>query len=105
MEYYNKMGISLQLFEGIKNIISKNPKINKAVIFGSRARGDYKKTSDIDICIYGKDIQNIDINLLEDSLKEIDTPLDFDIVYFDKISKEALKINIEKDGILIYAKK
>lgn len=105
MEYYNKMGISLQLFEDIKNIISKNPKINKAVIFGSRARGDYKKTSDIDICIYGKDIQNIDINLLEDSLKEIDTPLDFDIVYFDKISKEALKINIEKDGILIYAKK
>ncbi|MGO5066924.1 nucleotidyltransferase domain-containing protein [Clostridium sp. LCP25S3_F8] len=105
MEYYSKMGISLQLFEDIKNIISKNPKINKVVIFGSRARGDYRKTSDIDICIYGKDIKNIDINLLEDSLKEIDTPLDFDIVYFDKISKEALKNNIEKDGILIYAKK
>ncbi|ENK1244263.1 nucleotidyltransferase domain-containing protein [Clostridium botulinum] len=105
MKDHNKMGISLQLFEEIRNSILKNPKINKAVIFGSRARGDYKKTSDIDICIYGKDIQNMDINLLEDSLNEINTPLDFDIVYFDKISKEALKINIEKDGILIYVKK
>ncbi|WP_251862432.1 nucleotidyltransferase domain-containing protein [Clostridium sp. Marseille-Q2269] len=105
MKDHNEMGISLQLFEDIKNIISKNSKINKAVIFGSRARGDYKKTSDIDICIYGKDIQNIEINLLEDSLKEIDTPLDFDIVYFYKISKEGLKNNIEKDGILIYARK
>jgi len=105
MKDHNEMGISLKLFEDIKNSISKNPKINKVVIFGSRARGDYKKTSDIDICIYGKDIKNIDINLLEDSIKEIDTPLDFDIVYFDKISKEALKNNIEKDGILIYAKK
>ncbi|MGO5064704.1 nucleotidyltransferase domain-containing protein [Clostridium sp. FAM 1755] len=105
MKDHNKMGISFQLFEEIRNSILKNPKINKAVIFGSRARGDYKKTSDIDICIYGNNIQNIDVNLLEDSLKEINTPLDFDIVYYDKITKEALRINIEKDGILIYAKK
>lgn len=105
MEVYSKMGISLKLFNDIKKVVLKNPIIDKVVIFGSRARGDYKKTSDIDICIYGKDIKSIDINLLEDSFKEINTPLDFDVVYFNKISKEALKINIEKDGILIYAKK
>lgn len=97
----NSLGISDKLLEDIVNIISKEKNIVKASIFGSRARGDYRKNSDIDICIYGQ-LDNIQFNLLIDKLKQLNTPLDFDVVNFDKIKKEELKNNIIKDGVIIY---
>lgn len=104
MAIYKKMGINLKLLEEIKSILVKNSKIDKTVIFGSRARGDYKKTSDIDICIYSKTIDHMDINLIEDQLKQLNTVLDFDVIHFESISKKSLKDNIERDGVEIYVK-
>ncbi|MCY6355323.1 nucleotidyltransferase family protein [Clostridium sp. ZS2-4] len=104
MELYEKIGITSELLEKIRSIILRYSKIDRAVIFGSRARGNYKKTSDIDICIYGREMNCMDINLMEDELRQLNTPLDFDVVYFENISKEALKCNIEKDGVEIYVK-
>ncbi|BDR67473.1 hypothetical protein N072000002_15870 [Clostridium tetani] len=46
--------------EYIVNIISGFDEIEKAYIFGSRAKGNYKPGSDIDIAIYGENI-NLDI--------------------------------------------
>ncbi|MCY6356191.1 hypothetical protein [Clostridium sp. ZS2-4] len=46
----------------------------------------------------------MDINLIEDELRQLNTPLDFDMVYFENISKGVLKRNIEKDGVEIYVK-
>lgn len=104
MELHETLGITSELLEKIRGIILRYSKINKAVIFGSRARGNYKKTSDIDICIYSREMSPMDINLVEDELRQLNTPLDFDLVHFERISKEALKCNIEKDGVEIYVK-
>lgn len=104
MELYEKIGITSELLEKIRSIILRYSKIDRAVIFGSRARGNYKKTSDIDICIYGREMSCMDINLMEDKLRQLNTPLDFDVVYFENISKEVLKRNIEEDGVEIYVK-
>ena len=45
-------GVSEETYSKIKKIIDKYPEA-KFKLFGSRARGDYKKNSDIDIAIYG----------------------------------------------------
>lgn len=100
----NEFGISNELFNDIIGILSKRDSIKLAMIFGSRARGDYKNNSDIDICVFG-DITPIEFNLIIDELKELNTPLDFDVVNFEKIKKEELKKNILKDGVMIYERK
>lgn len=105
MELYEKIGITSELLQKIRCIMSGYSKIDRVVIFGSRARGEYKKISDIDICIYGSEMSSMDINLVEDELKQLNTPLDFDIVHFERISKEALKCNIEREGVQIYVKR
>jgi len=84
-------------------ILAKNKKLEKIVIFGSRATGEFKNTSDIDIAIFGKDWSGTDINMVKHNLEElIKTPLKFDVLNFYNIAKSKLKENILKEGRIIY---
>jgi predicted nucleotidyltransferase len=40
----------------ICSYLSKYPEIEKATIFGSRAKGNFKKGSDVDIALYGRKV-------------------------------------------------
>lgn len=99
----NKYGFSDELLNDIIEILKKRENVKSAMIFGSRARGDCRINSDIDICIFG-DINPIELNLIIDELKELNTPLDFDVVNFEKTKKEELKKNILKEGVKFYEK-
>jgi predicted nucleotidyltransferase len=102
MELHENLGIKKDLLLQIQYIISKCSHVKKAVIFGSRARGDYKINSDIDIAIIGENVSYKDLNFIENGLSELNTALDFDIVPFEKISKTELRKNIYQDGVEIY---
>ena len=94
-------GLKDYVVEDIKKVLSKYECLEKAVIFGSRARGDYKKASDIDIAIYAKDLTSTTVNMIRNAFDELDIIYTVDVVDYYKISKEALKRNIDKEGILI----
>ncbi|TDT63341.1 nucleotidyltransferase domain-containing protein [Fonticella tunisiensis] len=100
----NQFGISEELLNSIICILKKNKFVNLAYIFGSRARGDFRANSDIDICIFGE-LSHIELNLITDKFLELNTPLDFDVVNFEKIKKEEFKKSILRDGVKIYERK
>ncbi|KXG78808.1 hypothetical protein AN618_01460 [Fervidicola ferrireducens] len=79
--------------------------VQKVLLFGSRARGDFKKTSDVDLAIFSENITDREFSLIVDEIDEIDTPLSFDVVHFEKLKKDSLKEKILKDGVLIYERK
>jgi len=54
---YNSFGLRERDLKHIRVALFAYEKIQNAVIFGSRAMGNYKKASDIDIAIFGKDIK------------------------------------------------
>ncbi|MFV9511778.1 nucleotidyltransferase domain-containing protein [Tepidibacillus sp. LV47] len=105
MSLASQLGVSEDLLNQIINVISKYEHIEKVVVFGSRAKGNGKKTSDIDLCVFGERLLQNDVNLLIDELKELNTPLDFDVVHFQSLSKEKLKENIMREGVKIYDKR
>ncbi len=90
----------------IKNIcevLGKFSEIEKAIVFGSRAMGNYKKGSDIDIAIVGSDITSEIIYKLEDYLNEVyPIPYFFDIIHYNTIANENLKKHIIDEGKDIY---
>jgi len=97
------MNIDEKILNEIISLIIKYKKPEKIVLFGSRANGDFKKTSDIDIAIFGKDWTSRDINTVKNNLDEfIRTPLKFDVLNFYDITREALKKNILEKGRIIY---
>ena len=78
--------------------IATDCNIRKIILFGSRARGDFKKTSDIDIAVYGVETERFAIEI-ED---RVPTLLEFDVVDMKKPVQEDLKASIEKEGVVIY---
>ena len=74
--------------------------LRKVILFGSRARGDHKERSDIDLAVSGGDIPGFALAVDE----ETDTLLQYDVVNLDSRVDEALLENIEKDGKVLYEK-
>lgn len=81
-------------------ILAVKYKLEKVILFGSRARGDYNRTSDIDLAISGGDI--VSFTLASD--EETDTLLKYDVVNLDGAVQMELLESIDKEGIVIYEK-
>ena len=92
-----KYGLSDENYLKIKNVINKFPKY-KFKIFGSRARGDYKNNSDIDIVVFGKVTQKDEFLILNefDMLNIIYT---IDVIFMKKVEKQSLIDSILKEGV------
>ena len=69
-------------------------------MFGSRARGDYKKTSDIDLAVTGGDTAGFALDVDE----ETSTLLRFDVVDMQKPVSDELMHSIRNEGVVIYEK-
>lgn len=79
--------------------------IEKAVIFGSRAKGNYKPGSDIDLGIYGEDITFDTISALNAELEgKGPLPYFFDIIDCTHLSHKELKNHIDRVGKVILEK-
>lgn len=72
----------------------------KIILYGSRARGDFKEGSDIDVALDGGEkIDSSLMNKIEWDLEDSDLPIFFDIVDFTKMS-ESMQKNILRDGVV-----
>jgi len=77
-------------------------RIEKVVLFGSRARGDHSETSDYDIAIFEKDLSLIDQTLLRADIEEIHTLKKIDVVFINKDLDDKFMDNIMNEGVVIY---
>jgi predicted nucleotidyltransferase len=95
----DELAITKKIVQVIRSV--KEP--SKIVLFGSRAEGISRKTSDIDIAVFGKDWTDRDLGkarfLLEEEVK---TPLKFDLLHFEAVQNDRLKQNIKKKGRVLY---
>lgn len=91
--------------EYIQMAMEKYKEIDRAVIFGSRAMGNYKKGSDVDISIFGQNITNETLYRLDDLLnQEYPLPYFFDILQYEEINNINLKNHIDTYGSEVYRK-
>ena len=97
-------GLSENTYQLICSILSNFPGIEKAIIYGSRAKGNYRIGSDIDLAIIGDQLTfDIVINLLN-ILDESDLPYNFDITLYKSIDNLELKEHIDRAGKVFYKK-
>lgn len=89
-------GIRPQVIEEIQKIARDNG-VKKVVLFGSRARGDYKRTSDIDLAVFGGDTARFALDIEDTS-----TLLEYDIVDMGREPQEELQESVRREGMVIY---
>ena len=87
----NDTGIRPEVIEEIRNLAQKYD-IEKVILFGSRARGDFRRTSDIDIAVTGGDFARFALDV------------EYDIVNLDRDMQDELRESIEKEGRILYEK-
>lgn len=86
----------------IKGVLASNPRIEKAVLYGSRAKGCFKPFSDVDITLIGESLTRKDLNHILNEIDNLLLPYQFDISLWHMLKNEELKEHIERRGIEIY---
>ncbi len=88
----------------IIDVFRANSRVERAVLFGSRAMQNFTESSDIDIALFGKALTITDHGDILDSIEETTVPQRVDLLLFDKIEEPALRNHICQRGIELYRK-
>ena len=97
-----RFGLPESAIARICAVFAAHPEIEKAVLYGSRAKGNFKPGSDIDLTLYGSGLTHA---LLLDLLVELDDlllPWMIDLSLFASLNHSALQEHIERVGVVFY---
>jgi len=98
-------GLKNEDIENITSILKKENKIETAYLFGSRAKGNYRNGSDVDIVLKGKQLDHDVINQISYILNEETLmPYRFDVINYEKIKSSELLSHIDRNGQLIFSR-
>lgn len=100
MEY----GLSNETIIKIQNVFAKYNQVERVILYGSRAKGNYKESSDIDLTMIGENL-NLDVlQKIELDLDDLFLPYKIDLSELNKINNEDLVEHIKRVGINFYIK-
>jgi predicted nucleotidyltransferase len=99
----NPFGLPENDMETIISILRQHQEVEEASIFGSRAKGNYKNGSDVDIALKGKKLNFKTISHISYLLnEETHIPYKFDVLNYHTISNNDLIEHIDRVGIIFY---
>lgn len=97
-------GLNDIAIEKIQGVFSKYEAIDKALLYGSRAKGNYRNGSDIDLSLVGKTLDLSTLFSIENDLDDLLLPYKIDLSIFHKIENPDLIDHIDRIGIIFYEK-
>ncbi|MGL4392199.1 MAG: nucleotidyltransferase domain-containing protein [Fusobacteriaceae bacterium] len=99
------IGLDEKIIKQILEVLSREEKIVRAIIFGSRAKGNFKYNSDIDVALDSNgEMDFLELAKISSELEELPTPYKFDVLDYNNIENQDLKKHIDRVGIIIYEK-
>ncbi|WP_200978413.1 nucleotidyltransferase family protein [Echinicola sp. 20G] len=97
-----RFGLLKEEIESINKVFSGYPSISKVILYGSRAKGNFRPASDIDLTIEGNGFELSDLFELENKLDDILLPYKIDLSIKEHISNQELLNHIERVGEIFY---
>ncbi|MDI9336524.1 MAG: nucleotidyltransferase domain-containing protein [Gammaproteobacteria bacterium] len=79
--------------------------IQMVKIYGSRAKGNYHERSDVDLVVYGEEMDRFMIADLLLDIQSSDLPYTVDLQHYDDIKNHTLREHIDRVGIVFYKRK
>lgn len=100
-----RFGLKETTIQKLCGVFAKYPQVTKAVLYGSRAKGNYKNGSDIDLTLHGG--TDLTLNILYKILDEIDDlllPYTIDLSIYRTLSDPDFIDHIQRVGVTFYDK-
>jgi uncharacterized protein len=98
-------GLTENAVAQIHAFFSRHPQVEKAVLYGSRAKGNFKEGSDIDLALFGVDLTPEILGHIQGELDDGPLPHRFDLSLFTQITHTELIEHIHRVGMVFYEKK
>ena len=94
----NKFGLRVKTIEAINSVFSKHSGIEQVTVYGSRAKGNYREGSDIDIVLIAPTLTTNDLLKIENELEDLMLPYKVDLSLFHQIENADLIEHINRVG-------
>jgi predicted nucleotidyltransferase len=105
MSLEQQTGLTARDLALIAQAAARQPEIEHLILFGSRAKGTYRKGSDVDLAVQGAGVTYDSITTLAEQLNEVvPLPYMFDVLDYNILAEPALKAHIDRVGIEIYTR-
>lgn len=99
-----KYGLSDNHIAAIQRILQAYPKVSKAVLYGSRAKGNYRPASDIDLTLQGEALDYSDLVVIDTALDDLLLPYTMDLSIYQQIENPDLIEHIKRVGLPFYVR-
>lgn len=100
-----KYGLPKETITKILSVFNQFPEIEKAILYGSRAKGNFKPGSDIDLSLEGKNLTHNLLGAIASDLDDLLLPYTIDLSIFAKLHHEELEEHIRRVGLVFYERK
>ena len=100
-----KYGLRDSDISAIQNIFNSCSNLKKAILYGSRAKGNYRPGSDIDLCLQGELLTYYDLVVIENALDDLLLPYTIDLSIYEKIDNPHFLEHVNRVGIDFFVKK
>lgn len=98
-------GLKEETVKKINSIFANYEKVEEVVLYGSRAKGNYKSGSDVDLVLKGKKLNLKLLNKISLDLDDLLLPYTLDLSIYHHIANPDLIKHIERVGKIFYKRK
>lgn len=95
-------GLKPDTIARINSVLAAHPEIEAAVLYGSRAKGNYRAGSDIDLCLKGEALTLTQLMKIENELDDLLLPYKIDLSLHHALDNPELLDHIRRVGVVFY---
>jgi predicted nucleotidyltransferase len=97
-----RLGLKEETIEAVNGVFRSCPAIERAVLYGSRAKGTFRPGSDIDLTLEGEGIRPDEMAKIEQALDDLLLPYKFDVSLFHQLTHPGLADHIRRVGVTFF---
>lgn len=97
-------GLPVTAIEALRNVLRQYPKVTQATVYGSRAKGNFRPGSDLDLCLDGPELTYSDVMRISTALDDLMLPWKMDLSLLSKIDNPELLNHIVRVGKLLWVR-
>ncbi len=97
-------GLSTTTVAKVHGVLSRHAEVERAILYGSRAKGNFKPGSDIDLTLAGRGLDANILGRIDEELDDLLLPYEFDLSLFSELDHADLIEHIRRVGVVFYEK-
>ncbi|GGH15991.1 nucleotidyltransferase domain-containing protein [Mucilaginibacter phyllosphaerae] len=97
-----KYGLSSKNLTSITKVLRQFPAIKAAYLYGSRAKGNYKSSSDIDIMLKGNELDLYHLTQIMNELDDLLLPYQFDVAIYHHVTNKDILSHLDRVGVDLF---